>query len=60
MFSHLQEEKISYTDHWKLSMGYSLNFATASVKAIFHAFFPNLFQTSTSDLVSDLHKKMNH
>ena len=60
MLIHLQEENISYIDHWKVSMGYSLQFAVASIKAIVHAFYPDLFKTSSSDLVSQLNKKMNN
>lgn len=58
MFTHLQEENISYIDHWKVSMSYSLNFMSASIKAIVHAFIPDLFKTSSSDMIKNLHEKM--
>ena len=57
MFSHLQKEKIGYVDHWFVSMNYSLKFAVASLKAIVHAFIPDFFQTSSTDLISELSKK---
>ena len=57
MFDHLKTMNIGYFDHWKISMNYSAKFAVASIKALIHAFLPDFFETSSTDLISELYKK---
>ena len=53
-FTHPQEVCMSYFEHMKLSLYFTLLFSKAAVLALIHAFFPDTFITSTSDT----HKKI--
>ena len=56
MFSHLRDVKMTYFQHLKVSLGYSYSFMTGSIKAFIHGVFPDMYTTSTSDLIRKLHK----
>ena len=56
MFNHLESMNISYIDHWKVSMNYSVKFASASIKALIHAFVPDFFETSSTDIIDEFSK----
>ena len=58
-FSHPNNNCIDYFTHLRLSLYYSRRMFIASVKAIFHAFIPNLFITSTTDAIHDIQKNIN-
>lgn len=49
-FTHPNKVCMSYFEHMKLSLGFSKTFCIGSMKAFAHAFFPNAFITSTSDI----------
>lgn len=54
---HPKSVCMSYEQHMRLSLRFASIFASASVKAVAHAFFPCCFITSTSDAarsVSDI------
>ena len=53
-FNHPNEVCMSYIQHMKLSLYFTLLFSKAAVLALIHAFFPDTFITSTSDT----HKKI--
>jgi hypothetical protein len=42
---------MSYYEHCTFSLTLARHFAVGSLKAIVHAFFPQLFLTSSTDLV---------
>ena len=50
-FAHLRDKNISYIEHLKMSLNFSLDFILGSGKAIIHAFIPGLYSTSTSDTI---------
>ena len=49
-FTHPNSVCMSYFEHMKLSLGFSKTFFVGSLQALTHAFFPNVFVTSTSDI----------
>lgn len=49
-FTHPNKVCMSYFEHMKLSLGFSKTLFVGSIKALIHAFFPNAFITSTSDV----------
>ena len=50
-FSHPNSLCMTYRKHLTLSLKYSKLLFIASIKAIIHAFLPNLFITSTSNTI---------
>ena len=55
-FSHPNNFCMSYYDHFLVSINYSKIFTFAAIKAIIHAFFPNIFITSTTDSINKVNK----
>ena len=55
MFSHLKNVNMTYLQHMRTSFGYSYTFFSGSIKAFIHGIFPNMYETSTSDLIKQLH-----
>jgi hypothetical protein len=49
-FTHPNAVCMSYFQHMKLSLGFSASYLEGSAKAFAHAFFPNAFVTSTTDI----------
>lgn len=49
-FTHPNKVCMSYFEHMKMSLGFSKTLFVGSIKALIHAFFPNAFITSTSDI----------
>ena len=59
-FDHPKNVCMTYFKHMKLSLYFSYLLAKGSIKAIVHAFLPDTFITSTSDLtakIQDILKK---
>ena len=50
LFKHPKNVCMTYLKHMKLSLYLSYLLGKASIKAIVHAFLPDTFITSTSDL----------
>ena len=50
IFAHPDEVCMSYTQHCKLSLKLCLLMLLGCIKAFIHAFIPDLFITSTSDI----------
>lgn len=50
-FNHPNTVCMSYYKHLKTSLYYSKLLFIASIKAMVHALFPNIFITSTSDTI---------
>lgn len=57
--NHPNEHNMTYLEHLNRSLNFSIDFGVASIKALFHAFFPFLFQTSSTDLIRELYE-MEH
>jgi hypothetical protein len=53
MYSYFQHQNavcMTYFEHMRLSLGFSATLFIGSFKAIVHAFLPNYFITSTTDV----------
>ena len=50
---------MSYYQHFCFSMYLARRFAIGSVKAVIHAFLPDYFITSSSDLIDDIRQDMS-
>ena len=50
LFAHPDDVCMSYTQHCKLSLKLCLLMLLGCIKAFIHAFIPDLFVTSTSDI----------
>jgi hypothetical protein len=55
-FVHLKQTNLSYSHHFFRSLLLSLDLYVGSVKALIHSIYPDIFVTSTTDLVIKLHK----
>ena len=58
MFSHLTKVKMSYFQHLNHSLHFSRILFSGSIKAFIHSIFPNLYETSTTDLSRELNVKL--
>jgi hypothetical protein len=58
-FIHPAQVCMSYYQHFCFSMYLARRFAMGSVKAIIHAFLPDYFITSSSDLIEDIRQDMS-
>ena len=58
IFTHPNAVCMSYFEHMKLSLGFSKTFFVGSFQALSHAFFPNTFITSTSDIHEKIGKEL--
>lgn len=58
-FTHPNSVCMSYFEHMKLSLGFASTFFVGSVKAVIHAFFPNTFITSTSDIQKQIGRELS-
>lgn len=52
--NHLQEHNISYFKHFKRSMYFAAQSFKASTIFVIHAFFPNMFTDTGSNIIKDL------
>lgn len=59
-FAHPNSVCMSYFEHMRLSLGFSWKFLVGSFKAVIHAFFPNAFITSTSDIQRELGEELRN
>ena len=53
-FDHPQKVCMTYLEHCSFSLSLSCYFMEASLKALIHSFFPNMFITSSSDHVTKI------
>jgi len=58
MFKHPKNVCMSYLEHCMLSLNFSYILLLGSIKSFFHAIYPDIYVTSTSDLIVDIKKKM--
>ena len=57
-FNHPNTNCMSYFQHWNQSMYFASQMFFGSIKAIIHAFIPNLYKTMTSNLVEDISHRL--
>jgi len=55
-FNHPNNVCMSYRIHFFVSINYSKIFLFAAIKSLIHAFFPNIFITSSNDCVNNVSK----
>lgn len=58
IFTHPNTVCMTYFEHMKLSLGFSKTFFVGSFQALSHAFFPNTFITSTTDIHAKIGKEL--
>lgn len=58
-FRHLLEINMTYWNHFLFSGSLSIKLMKGSMQALLHAIYPDLFVTSTSDLVEYLSNELN-
>ena len=51
MYSHLNERKLSYCEHFVESLRHAKTFCVLSLKAVGHAILPCIYTTSSSDFI---------
>lgn len=56
MFNHPKQVCMNYYTHMKLSLHFSFVLFRGSVKSFIHAFIPDIYITSTTDLTKNLDK----
>lgn len=59
MFKHPGKVCMTYFQHFKFSMEMSQHFLIGSIKAVVHAFHPDIYITSTSDTLECVSKRLN-
>mgnify|MGYP001444247563 FL=1 len=58
IFKHPNKVCMTYSEHLKLSLGFSYIFLIGSFKSIVHGIYPDIYISSTSDIVNKLKKKI--
>lgn len=53
---HLEQHQISYLKHFKRSIQFAVTAMTASIVFIIHAFIPDIFTETGSDIIKELAK----
>ena len=51
MYSHLNERKVGYCEHFVHSPQYARLFGVASLKAVAHAILPCVYTTASTDFI---------
>ena len=57
-FKHPNQVCMSYKEHMLLSLGFSKDFFVGGVKAVVHAFYPDVYITSTTDTLNEIQQKI--
>tara|TARA_Y100000992_G_scaffold301646_2_gene273094 strand:+ start:843 stop:1040 length:198 start_codon:yes stop_codon:yes gene_type:complete len=58
MFEHPQNVCMTYTSHLKFSFYLSYTFAKASICALIHGIYPDVFITHSSDTLQQLNREI--
>ena len=58
MKNHLKDINMTYYEHLICALGYAGKLMLASFTLIIHAFLPNIFVTTASDIVKNINQKM--
>ena len=59
-FNHPRKVNMTYTKHMFTSLNMSHTFMKSSIKAFIHAFIPSLYETSSTDTIKELSKKIKN
>ena len=59
-FKHPSNVCMTYIEHMKFSLSLSKDFFIGFLKAIVHAFYPDIYITSTSDIVDAMKIKLKN
>jgi hypothetical protein len=54
-WKHLRENGLTYCEHFERSIGIAWKLLSSGVTSLVHAVIPDLFTTSASDTVAELH-----
>ena len=57
--NHLKDVDMNYIEHLKFSCSISFQFLIAAQKALIHAFFPEIFITSSTDISKQLQRTLH-
>jgi hypothetical protein len=57
-FKHLKAMNMGYFEHMFISLNYVVILLISSVKALIHAFIPDLFETSTSECIGEINNEL--
>lgn len=57
---HPREMGMTYLEHASHSLKFSAKFAKASLQSLIHAFIPNQFQSTTTELSKSLVEQLNN
>lgn len=58
--THPKNVCMTYFEHLQFSGGLAYTMLKGSVKALIHAIFPNMYVTSSTELVEELEKKLSN
>jgi len=58
-FKHLNSVNMSYFEHMKHSLSLSKMYFEGGIKAITHAIYPNVYETSSTDIQKKINIKLN-
>ncbi len=53
-FKHLEDVKESYFTHLKSALGISFNMLKGSIMVFIHAFYPDIFESSGSNICREI------
>ena len=57
-FKHLREMNMGYFEHMYVSLSYVVILFISAIKALIHAFIPDLFVTSTTQCIVEINNKL--
>ena len=60
MYSHLNERKVGYCEHFVHSLQYAKIFGVASLKAVAHAILPCVYTTASTDFINEFQNTELH
>lgn len=60
MFTHPKSVCLTYYQHFCFSMNVTKKLFIGSIKSFIHAIYPDIFITTTSDLLIELKNEMNN
>lgn len=58
--NHLNAMNMNYFEHMFISLNYAIILFISFIKALIHAFIPDIFTTSTSECIREINIKLNH
>ena len=56
--SHLEEMNMNYFEHMYISLYYSFILFLSCIKALIHAFIPDVYVTSTSECIVEINNEL--